>query len=211
MDISFAELTASVSAAKREAWITKKVEKDNIDVLLCNPELVKTGLDLLAFTTIVFYQPVINLSTMMQASRRSWRIGQTKDVKVYFMYYKNTVQETATKTQASRKQAAMVIQGKFNAEGLEAMANESSIAIRLINDLVEGIENNETEERDVFKSARIESRYKAEDRAERWIDNNNHKRIFPVTINKKKHGICRFSKDKYRELSNYDDLMLAIC
>lgn len=207
-DISFEELTSNVSAAKREAWIAKKVDKDKIDVLLCNPELVKTGLDLLAFSTIVFYQPVINLSTMMQASRRSWRIGQTHDVEVYFMYYKDTVQEAATITQASRKQAAMVIQGKFNAEGLEAMANESSIAIRLINDLVEGIEQDDGgEERDVFKSARIESHYKAQKKVERWVDKHN-KRIFPVVLARSKK---RSNVNNNREVSRYNDLMLAIC
>jgi hypothetical protein len=40
-----AVLRASVSADKREDWIADQVERD-IDVLICHPELVKTGLDL---------------------------------------------------------------------------------------------------------------------------------------------------------------------
>ena len=63
-----------------------------IDVLLCNPELVKTGLDLLDFPSIVFMQTGYNVYTLLQASRRSWRIGQKHDVSVYFLGYADTAQ-----------------------------------------------------------------------------------------------------------------------
>src|SRR5690606_37641400 len=47
-----AVLRASVDAARREDWVADQVER-GIDVLVTNPELVKTGLDLLEFPTIV--------------------------------------------------------------------------------------------------------------------------------------------------------------
>lgn len=47
-------MTSSVKSSTREEWINKKLE-EGYDVILCNPSLVETGLDLLAFTTIVFY------------------------------------------------------------------------------------------------------------------------------------------------------------
>ncbi len=57
-----------------EDWVADQVER-GIDVLITNPELVKTGLDLLDFPTIVFLQSGFNVYTVQQAARRSWRIG----------------------------------------------------------------------------------------------------------------------------------------
>ena len=63
-----------------------------IDVLVCNPELVKTGLDLLDFPAIVFLQSGFNVYTVQQASRRSWRIGQKQPVEVFYLGYAETAQ-----------------------------------------------------------------------------------------------------------------------
>src|SRR3546814_20989199 len=43
-----AVLRASVDASQREDWIAEQIDR-GIDVLITNPELVKTGLDLLEF------------------------------------------------------------------------------------------------------------------------------------------------------------------
>ena len=50
-----AVLRASVEAAKREDWLLDQVER-GVEVVITNPELVKTGLDMLEFPTIVFMQ-----------------------------------------------------------------------------------------------------------------------------------------------------------
>jgi hypothetical protein len=47
-----------------------------VEVVVCHPKLVETGLDLLAFPTLYFYETGYSLHTLRQASRRSWRIGQ---------------------------------------------------------------------------------------------------------------------------------------
>ena len=60
-----------------------------IDVLITNPELVKTGLDLLEFPTIVFLQSGYNVYSLQQAARRSWRIGQKQPVRVIYLGYAN--------------------------------------------------------------------------------------------------------------------------
>jgi SNF2 family DNA or RNA helicase len=73
-------LRASVDAARREDWVADQLER-GIDVMICNPELVKTGLDLLEFPTIVFMQSGYNVYTVQQAARRSWRIGQKQPVR----------------------------------------------------------------------------------------------------------------------------------
>jgi hypothetical protein len=63
-----AVLRATVSTESREDWILDQVER-GIDVLVCNPELVKTGLDLLDFPTICFLQTGYSVYTVQQASR----------------------------------------------------------------------------------------------------------------------------------------------
>lgn len=65
-----ADLKATVDTARREDWILDQVDR-GIDVLITNPELVKTGLDLLDFPTIAFLQTGYNVYTLQQAARRS--------------------------------------------------------------------------------------------------------------------------------------------
>lgn len=76
-------LTPQIATDKREDWVNKRV-KGGLQVLITNPRCVETGLDLNAFTTIIFYSMGYNLFTLRQASRRSWRINQTAPrVEVY--------------------------------------------------------------------------------------------------------------------------------
>ena len=46
-----AVLRSSVETGKKGDWILEQVDR-GIDVLICNPELVKTGLDLLDFPAV---------------------------------------------------------------------------------------------------------------------------------------------------------------
>lgn len=107
--------------------------------MICNPSLVETGLDLLAFTTIIFYQIGYNLFTMRQASRRSLRLNQPNNVTVYFMYYKDTTQEAVLSLMANKLQAAMAIEGKFTEEGLNAMSNNDDILTQIASSIVQDI------------------------------------------------------------------------
>ena len=127
----------TINSRRREGWITNRVDA-GAQVLLTNPELVKTGLDLLPFTSIIFYQMGDNLYTMRQASRRSWRLSQTDPVSVYFMYYRGTVQEQATNLAATKLQAAMSIEGKFSEEGLQAMSNNEDFLTQIASSVVNG-------------------------------------------------------------------------
>ena len=40
---------------KREAWVAEKVTQ-GIDVMICHPRLVQTGLDLIDFPTLIWYE-----------------------------------------------------------------------------------------------------------------------------------------------------------
>lgn len=111
------------NSKEREAWLKKKMEENDWDVLITNPKLVKVGLDLLDFPTIVYYQMDYSTYDYMQSSRRSWRIKQNKPVKVYTMVYKDTIQEKVLMHIAKKIDAALAMQGKFSEEGLRAMSD----------------------------------------------------------------------------------------
>lgn len=132
--------SSTVNAEGRAAWIDKKLD-DGLQVLICNPTLVETGLDLLQFTSIIFYQIGYNLFTLRQASRRSLRLNQTKDINVYFLYYKDTIQEQAISLMATKLQASQAIEGKFSEEGLNAMSNNEDLLTQIANSIVQGIQN----------------------------------------------------------------------
>ena len=44
--------------------------KEGMDVMVCHPRLVQTGLDLVDFPTIVWFEKDYSVYTMRQASRR---------------------------------------------------------------------------------------------------------------------------------------------
>lgn len=113
-----AVLRSTVKTDEREDWINDKVAQ-GIDVIICNPELVKTGLDLLAFPSLYFMQTGYNVYTIAQASRRSWRIGQTEDVKVCYAGYAMTAQQQCMELMAKKIKAALSTQGVMPETGLD--------------------------------------------------------------------------------------------
>lgn len=129
-------LRSTVSTDKREQWIKNKVDKEGIKVLICNPELVKTGLDLLEFPTIIFFQTGYRIDTLRQASRRSWRIGQQNPVKVFFLSYSGTMQSAALSLIAQKLDTALTVEGDLVDKGLAAMSESTD---SLISDLVKGL------------------------------------------------------------------------
>ena len=149
-NITAFEMKSSVAADEREEWVEKHLDR-GMEVMICNPALVETGLDLLDFTSIVFYQIGYNLFTMRQASRRSWRLSQKNAVKVFFMYYQGSIQEQALSLMATKLQASMAIEGKFSEEGLRAMSQNEDMLTQIANNVVEGIKDTVNE--DLFKSA----------------------------------------------------------
>ncbi|MEC9492048.1 DEAD/DEAH box helicase [Flexistipes sp.] len=147
--------TGSPATDKREAWIKKKLkENPDTDVLICNPNLVKTGLDLLDFPTIIFFQTGYNIYTLRQASRRSWRIGQDKPVRVYYMAYAETMQEQAMKLIASKLETSLAVEGDLSDQGLSSMSEGESMAIQMAKELVGDKKTEDRSLGDVFSSYR---------------------------------------------------------
>jgi hypothetical protein len=131
-------LKSSVPADKREDWLLDQVDR-GVDVVISNPELVKTGLDMLAFPTIVFMQTGFNVYTVQQAARRSWRIGQTEDVEVLFLGYKRSTQTECLKLMATKIAVSQSTSGDMPDTGLDILNQddgniETALAKQLLQD-----------------------------------------------------------------------------
>ena len=129
-------LRAKVEASKREDWMADQVDR-GIDVLITNPELVKTGLDMLEFPTILFMQTGYNVYTLQQAARRSWRIGQKNRVRVGFLGYEGTAQAQCLKLMSKKIAVSQSTSGDMPESGLDILNQDGdSIEVALAKQLV---------------------------------------------------------------------------
>lgn len=134
--LKVAVLRATVDTSRREDWIAEQLDR-GIDVLITNPELVKTGLDLLEFPTIVFLQSGYNVYTLQQASRRSWRIGQKLAVKVIYLGYAVTSQMSCLSLMAKKILVSQSTSGDVPESGLDVLNQDGeSIEVALARQLV---------------------------------------------------------------------------
>jgi SNF2 family DNA or RNA helicase len=98
-----------VKASEREEWI----QSFRGDVLITHPRNVQTGLDLIQFPEVCWYQQDYSVYILRQASRRSWRIGQKEPVNVHHLYYKGTIQEKAISLNVKKLRAALLTEGEL--------------------------------------------------------------------------------------------------
>jgi SNF2 family DNA or RNA helicase len=181
-------LDVSVAPKKREAWINKHAK--DIDVLICNAELVKTGLDLYDFPTVVFFQVGYNIFTLRQAARRSWRIGQRQPVRVFFFCYSGTMQEVALKLIAKKLEVALMVEGDLP-EGLaEYTCSGDSIISEMGKALVSGGNYNGAEVAWAnFRKREIEAQFGI----------NGKDTIFSETSSKKANKIAPVAKTSIKD------------
>ncbi len=144
----------AVEPKRREAWVADRVKK-GLDVLICHPRLVQTGLDLIDFPTIIWGEVDYSIYVMRQASRRSWRIGQTRPVKVVYMSYRNTLQADALKLVAKKLQSSLAVEGELPEDGLAAFGDDGDdLMMALARKIVSGEEEEDETVEEVFAQAR---------------------------------------------------------
>jgi len=105
--------------------------------VICHPKLVETGLDLLDFPTILFYESGYSLHTLRQASRRSWRIGQRRPVRVKFLCSEGTMQTSCLRLMGKKLLVALTMEGKFAGEGLQSIDEDDDMLSAMARELVE--------------------------------------------------------------------------
>ena len=144
----------AVAPNRREAWVADRV-KQGIDVMICHPRLVQTGLDLIDFPTLCWFETDYSVYVSRQASRRSWRIGQTRPVKVVFMSYRNTLQADALKLVAKKLQSSLAVEGELPEDGLAAYGDDGDdMMMALARRIVSGEEDETETVEEVFAQAR---------------------------------------------------------
>ena len=114
-------LPDTVKPEAREDWIERHL--DEMDVLICHPKRVMTGLDLVGFPTLIWYQTGYSTHVLRQASARARRPTQTKPCKVFFLYYAATIQEQALALMGEKEAASQALEGTFDTNALRAMMN----------------------------------------------------------------------------------------
>ncbi|MGB7341145.1 MAG: DUF6094 domain-containing protein [Phototrophicaceae bacterium] len=116
-------LKNTIGAERREKVIETERAR-GMNVLITNPELVKTGLDLIFAPTLIFYEISFNLSTQMQAAARSYRLNQTHDhCKTYYMFAQDTMEHTAVQLMSRKQRAAKLLTGNIGLTGLDELTN----------------------------------------------------------------------------------------
>lgn len=133
--IRVAVLTTDVSPETREGWYERQL-RGGVQAVICHPRLVQTGLDLIEFPTILFYETGYSIYVLRQASRRSWRIGQRLPVKVKFLHYAETMQESCLRLMGKKLLVSLAMEGKFSSEGLQTINDEDDILMAMARELV---------------------------------------------------------------------------
>ena len=135
----------SVKTRDRLDWIEKEGKKN--DIVISHPQLVQTGLDFFGkkpgshnLNAIAFYETGYNPFTMQQAARHAWRIGQSKDCRVYYLHYRDTMQQRAMALMARKMAAMMALDGRLSVEGLAGMADDESAAMALARSISDAID-----------------------------------------------------------------------
>ena len=115
---------------------------------------------------------------MRQASRRSWRIGQTRPVKVVYMAYRNTLQADALKLVAKKLQSSLAVEGELPEDGLAAYGDDGDdLMMALARKIVSGEEDDAETVEQVFAQAR-----NAEADAEELLVDDDWKAVEPGAI-----------------------------
>ena len=134
-------LPDSVKATDRQDYINKKFLNEKMDLMLVNPAKVATGTDLLSAPTVLFFNTGFSYFEVGQSERRSYRIGQKRQTRVYYLGYKGaeeqSVQEQVLYMIAEKKRAMESIQGNIDEEGLSALLGkqQSSLLKQLVNNM----------------------------------------------------------------------------
>ena len=130
-------LGSHMDPRKREDWIAKRA--DRLDVMICNPELVKTGLDLVQFSSVVFYEITYSLYTLWQALRRVYRLGRLKAIRAVFSIYTGTMEARALSLIGMKMKAAQLLYGD-EVGGAIVPQDEGDILTELAREVLKGAE-----------------------------------------------------------------------
>ena len=92
-NIKYFKLTGRTKIGERIQMVDEFNKNDEIKVFLISLKAGGTGLNLTGADMVIHYDPWWNLSAENQATDRTYRIGQKKNVQVYKLITKNSIEE----------------------------------------------------------------------------------------------------------------------
>ena len=105
-DIKYFKLTGQTKVSERIELVDEFNENNDIKVFLISLKAGGTGLNLIGADMVIHYDPWWNISAENQATDRTYRIGQKRNVQVYKLITKNSIEEKIYELQ--QKKAKLV-------------------------------------------------------------------------------------------------------
>ncbi len=103
--IAYYKITGETKKEER-VELVRNFNQNEVPVFLISLKAGGTGLNLTGADIVIHYDPWWNLAAQNQATDRAHRIGQRKQVTVFKLIVKNTIEEKILKLQESKKQLA---------------------------------------------------------------------------------------------------------
>ncbi len=92
-NIRYLKLTGQTKVDERMNLVNEFNNNEEVKVFLISLKAGGTGLNLIGADVVIHYDPWWNLSAENQATDRTYRIGQKRNVQVYKLITKNTIEE----------------------------------------------------------------------------------------------------------------------
>lgn len=126
-----------IKLEKREEWIEEQYQK-GIECIVLHPETVSTGLDIVQYPTIYFYEIPFNIRTLLQSEKRGYRANSTRECRIYYSFYKSTLQADAILLASQKKVASLSLEGVFSEDMLSAMSGVNDSIESKLNQVLKG-------------------------------------------------------------------------
>lgn len=101
--IEYFKLTGQTKVVERIKLVEEFNQNENIKVFLISLKAGGTGLNLTGADMVIHYDPWWNISAENQATDRTYRIGQKKNVQVYKLITKNSIEERIYELQQKKE------------------------------------------------------------------------------------------------------------
>ena len=120
--IKYHMITGAVDKKKRKEEVDD-FQNDDSNVFLISLKAGGTGLNLTKAQAVIHFDPWWNVSAQNQATDRAYRIGQTKNVLVYQLLMKNTIEEKIYEMQKRKKEMSDLFVENSNG-GISTLSKE---------------------------------------------------------------------------------------
>lgn len=121
-------LSTSTSTLQRFEWLQKQEERGT-KVLITQMSLVEVGLDMMPWPTYIYNQLDYSINKIRQSSRRGWRIGQDREVRIYYPVYENSHQLDLFRNIMHKRGHALLVEGRIDRSELAQYGIDSQTAM----------------------------------------------------------------------------------